>query len=220
MDDAIGIYQALGGDERAVVIGHDWGALTANGLGAYPGSPFRRVVSMSIPPIASMTPTRGGLWHTLRFASLLLKQMTYSWYIVFNQIPWVAERSLDRVIPLLWRRWSRGYDATADVSYVLASLDAPENRSAALGYYRALAGRGKVPERYREAQRFWIDTPQVPTLYVHGNKDGALAFGFTARVRDSLPEGSAVVYVPNAGHFLQLEQPAVVNEAILKFLRG
>ncbi|WP_068276009.1 alpha/beta fold hydrolase [Aldersonia kunmingensis] len=220
MDDAIGVYRALGGDERAVVIGHDWGAITANALGAYPGSPFRRVVSMAIPPIPGMTPPRGGVWQTIKFAGLLLKQATYSWYIIFNQIPWVAERSLDRLIPFLWRRWSRGYDGAADVSYVLASLDARKNRSAALGYYRAVARPGQVPERYREAQRFAFDAPQVPTLCLHGSEDGCLAVGLTARVRDSLPAGSDLVRIPNAGHFLQLEEPEVVEKAVLRFLQS
>jgi pimeloyl-ACP methyl ester carboxylesterase len=43
---------------------------------------------------------------------------------------------------------------------------------------------------------------------------------FTARVRDTLPDGSDVVHVADAGHFLQLEQPEPVNEAIAAFLRS
>ena len=33
-DDAIALHEALGGDERAVIIGHDWGADAAYGAGA------------------------------------------------------------------------------------------------------------------------------------------------------------------------------------------
>ena len=32
MDDALRVHQAVGGTDRDVVIGHDWGALTATGL--------------------------------------------------------------------------------------------------------------------------------------------------------------------------------------------
>lgn len=219
MDDTIGVYHALGGDERAVVIGHDWGAITANGLGAYPDSPFRRVVSLAVPPIPAMTPTRGGVWHTLRLAGLLAKQATLSWYIAFNQIPWIAERSLDRLIPFLWRRWSPGYDAAEDLEHVFSALAARKNRSAALGYYRAAARPRRVPARYRDEQRFAFEAPQVPTLYLHGDKDGCLAVGLTARVRDSLPAGSDMVRVAGAGHFLQLDEPDLVNKEIAAFLR-
>ena len=44
MDDAVGVHAALGGDDDAVLVGHDWGGLTANALAAHRDSPFRRVV--------------------------------------------------------------------------------------------------------------------------------------------------------------------------------
>jgi hypothetical protein len=36
-----------------VVIGHDWGAMAANGLAAMPDSPFAKAVIMSVPPAAA-----------------------------------------------------------------------------------------------------------------------------------------------------------------------
>src|SRR3954469_1517275 len=33
--DAVALHEALGGDEQAVLIGHDWGAMGAYGGGAY-----------------------------------------------------------------------------------------------------------------------------------------------------------------------------------------
>jgi pimeloyl-ACP methyl ester carboxylesterase len=36
MDDAVGVHTALGGGRDAVLIGHDWGAITANALAAHP----------------------------------------------------------------------------------------------------------------------------------------------------------------------------------------
>ena len=44
-----------------MLIGHDWGAITANGLAASDGSPFRRVVSIAVPPFSAMNPSRGHL---------------------------------------------------------------------------------------------------------------------------------------------------------------
>src|SRR5579871_2532157 len=47
MDDALQVRAAIGGTSRDVVIGHDWGAMAANGLAALPDSPFAKVVIMS-----------------------------------------------------------------------------------------------------------------------------------------------------------------------------
>ncbi|WP_245007454.1 alpha/beta fold hydrolase [Nocardia nova] len=58
--DALGIAERLGAD-RAVVIGHDWGAFTANAIAALPESPFRAFVAAAVPPLASVRITRGDL---------------------------------------------------------------------------------------------------------------------------------------------------------------
>src|ERR1700743_2303645 len=50
MHDALQVRAAAGGTDRDVVIGHDWGAMAANGLAAIPGSPFAKAVIMSVPP--------------------------------------------------------------------------------------------------------------------------------------------------------------------------
>ena len=53
-DDAIALHARLGGTESTVLIGHDWGAITANALGAHPDSPFGRIVSLAVPPLDAM----------------------------------------------------------------------------------------------------------------------------------------------------------------------
>ncbi|WP_260508716.1 alpha/beta fold hydrolase [Mycolicibacterium farcinogenes] len=45
MFDAIELHRGLDGGSDAVLVGHDWGALAANGIAAYPDSPFTKVVS-------------------------------------------------------------------------------------------------------------------------------------------------------------------------------
>ena len=67
MDDALQVRSAAGGTDRDVVIGHDWGAMAANGLAAMPDSPFAKAVIMSVPPAAafrplSRVPDRAGCW--------------------------------------------------------------------------------------------------------------------------------------------------------------
>jgi len=50
--DAAGLHDVLGGDERAVLIGNDWGAETAYGAGAFAPDRWRRVVTLAVPALA------------------------------------------------------------------------------------------------------------------------------------------------------------------------
>lgn len=209
MADAVAVHHALDGGADSVVVGHDWGALTANALGAHPDSPFDRVVSMAVPPLGAVRPTLD--------PRRLAGQARRSWYIGFVQLPGVSERAVERLVPRLWRDWSPGYDATEDVGHALAAIRGRE--SAVLGYYRAMARPApRPPAAYRSWHRTWRGVPAVPTLYLHGTDDGCLSPSFSAGVADRLPMGSAAHLVPGAGHFLQLEQPDAVGRLVLDFL--
>jgi pimeloyl-ACP methyl ester carboxylesterase len=215
MHDAIGLHAALGGDERAAVIGHDWGAVTANGLAAYADSPFATVVSMSVPPIPAILSAGGR--RGVGTVALLGEQVLRSSYIAFFQLPVLPERAFRRLMPVLWSRWSPGYDAAEDIRDVFDSVGSRERVSAVLGYYRALR-RPRVPALYREAQKAWHTAPLVPILYLHGADDGCISADFADGMSRLLPAGSDVVVVPSAGHFLQLDRPDVVGRRIAAFL--
>jgi pimeloyl-ACP methyl ester carboxylesterase len=47
--DALALHAELGGDDQAVVIGHDWGAEAAYGAAAFASDHWRRVVTLSVP---------------------------------------------------------------------------------------------------------------------------------------------------------------------------
>src|SRR3954452_16180163 len=48
--DALELHRALDGDERAVLIGHDWGAATAYLAAAHRPDRFARVVTLAVAP--------------------------------------------------------------------------------------------------------------------------------------------------------------------------
>ncbi len=217
MHDVLGVHRALGGGTDAVLVGHDWGAVTANAIGAYRKSPFRAVVSMSVPPVPAMTKSDQPPRARLR---MLGRQARMSWYMFFNQVPLVSERSLRRLIPKLWRDWSPEYDASADLEHVFDALPTVENRWAALRYYRSVVFTRRPHARYRELHDVWRKAPVVPTLYLHGADDGCMQVQYVESVRSVLSDGSDVAIVDGAGHFLQVERPDVVNEKIVSFLAG
>lgn len=219
MDDALRVRSACGPTDRDVVIGHDWGAITATGLAAMPDSPFAKAVVMSVPPSAALRAVRGH--GRMRLLRLLPGQFLRSWYISYFQLPVLPERSESWIVPLLWRRWSPGYnthDAAQDLRHVDAAIGAPDNWRAALGPYRATIRNTRPPARYAELHRWWTKPPRIPTLYLHGRDDGCMTAEFAQWVRHVLPSGSDATIVGHAGHFLQLEQPATVGGLITDFL--
>lgn len=218
MADALAVREAVGATARDVVIGHDWGAIAATGLAAMPDSPFAKAVLMSVPPSSSFrgpgkVPPDAG-----RLIAQIPRQLLRSWYIAYNQLPWLPDRSASWLIPRLWRQWSPGYDATEDVALVTAAIGAPANWRAALAYYRQTVRNSKPPQRYAELHRHWLSAPRLPTLYLHGTDDGCASSDYTHWVQKGLPEGSRTALVEDAGHFLQLEQPDVVARHILDFV--
>jgi pimeloyl-ACP methyl ester carboxylesterase len=201
--DAVNLHEALGGDERAVIVGHDWGAMATYGAAAFAPERWSRVVAMAVPPSPAMTT-----------AFLSYEQLQRSWYMFFFQSPLA-----DMVLPMndlefidrLWADWSPGYSAAEDVAHVKDALRDPANLAAALGYYRATLGAGlQSPDLAAEQAATSLPTPQ-PLLYLHGRNDGCVGVDVAAGV-----EGAQII--DGAGHFLHLEQPDLVNTLIVEFL--
>jgi pimeloyl-ACP methyl ester carboxylesterase len=210
VSDAAGLHAALGGGGDAVVVGHDWGAITANALAGHRASPYSRVVSMAVPPLALI---RGA--DTVR---ALPRQLRNSWYIGFNQLPVLPELAFERLVRKLWRDWSPGYDAEDDIDRLLTALPDRRHRSAAIGYYRALVRRFPPPRAYRQWRGAEMRPPLVPTLSLHGADDHALDDRLAAGVAAGLPSGSEAHVLPDVGHFLHLEEPEQVGRLVLSFL--
>ncbi|HEX2038977.1 MAG TPA: alpha/beta hydrolase [Acidimicrobiales bacterium] len=191
--DANGLHEVLGGDGRAVLVGHDWGAVAAYGAATTAPERWSRLVTAAVP--------RPSTWGT-RFLSY--DQLRRSWYIFFFQSGFaetaVAADDL-AFVDRLWADWSPGYDAADDLPRVKEALRSPEHLAAAVGYYRAM---------FDPAAEGAPDGPfPQPWLYLHGDDDGCLG------VELAPPEA---VVLKGAGHFLHVEQPEEFNRRVLEFL--
>jgi pimeloyl-ACP methyl ester carboxylesterase len=211
--DVVQLHGALDGDERALLVGHDWGAMTAYGVGVAAPGMFARIVAMSVPPMPTLQRAFRGRGATRRG----LRQARCSWYVAVNQLPGLSERAFIPLVRRLWADWSPGYDATADLAHVATALPDRARRAAAVSYYRAYAQPWRRSRRYSAEQRAALGVPSVPTLYLHGEQDGAMLPEVGAQVEADLAPGGRAVMVPGAGHFLQLEQPGLVVDEILRF---
>jgi pimeloyl-ACP methyl ester carboxylesterase len=208
--DACALHEALGGGDDAVIIGHDWGAFATYGAAASDPGRWRRVVTAAVAPQAAMAE-----------GFFSYDQLRRSWYVFFFQTP-LAEHavSLDgyRFVDRLWADWSPGYDASWDVARVKEAIGTPEHLAAAIGYYRAMFAGPPDEPAAAAAQAAASSVAPQPTLYLHGADDGCIGVDAIGPVTDHLAEGSEVVVVEGAGHFLHVERPDEVGDRIIDFL--
>jgi pimeloyl-ACP methyl ester carboxylesterase len=119
-------------------------------------------------------------------------------------LPQLADAGFHAVAPFM-----RGYAPTAipaDGRYGLGALVAD-----AVGLHDA-AGPYAAQE-----QALARCGPQ-PTLYLHGSRDGCIDVALVQDAELHLTPGSRVEVVADAGHFLQVEKPAAVNDRILSWV--
>lgn len=207
--DLLAWMDVLGAD-RAHVVGHDWGAAVAWAASALAPDRITRVAALAVPPLR-------------RAARMLMHQPTSVfplWYMAFFQARGVSERALlardGALVRALWRRWSPGY--TPDPAHLRAVIDTlarPGVATAALSYYRALAS-----PHARESWRLLTAKTPVPALALAGARDGCLRADLLRHATDlrDFPAGIRTVTIPDAGHFMHLEQPAAINEILCEWL--
>jgi epoxide hydrolase 4 len=201
------------GRERAVVVGHDWGGAVAWATAVLEPRVVERLVVMNCPHPGVMA-------DELRSN---VRQMLRSWYMLLFQLPWLPEWLLTRRGGEAVGRSLRGgshvreaWPREETAHYQRAMLE-PGAVQGALGYYRAIF---RAPRSLRREGR--AHPIAAPTLIVWGGRDRFLGRETIApeRMAPYLAPGNRaeVVFLEEAGHFVQSEAPDRVNEALLRWL--
>jgi pimeloyl-ACP methyl ester carboxylesterase len=211
--DAAALIPALGYD-KAMVIGHDWGAVAAYATANLAPERVEKLVTMAVPygPGVMQAFVADG------------DQQRRSWYMFFFQTAF-AEMAVSlndfAFIDRLWAEWSPGYELPPAQRRALKDMFAqPGVLTEALAYYRQVFGTAPLPAEWAEQQARTGGPIAAPTLYLHGINDGCMAASLSDGMEGMFTGGYQRVLVPNAGHFLHLEQPKAVEDAILAFLQA
>jgi pimeloyl-ACP methyl ester carboxylesterase len=201
------------GRRRAIVVGHDWGGAVAWSVAALRPSVVEKLVVLNCPPPHELARAM------LRSPSQLLR----SWYILFFQLPRLPERRMAEncaevvARALVGGSHRRGVWSADELAAYRVAFARPGRAKAAIDWYRASFRRSLRPGRRRG-----LPPVQAPTLVLWGTEDRFLGreLADPGRLRRSLADGNepTVVWIDDAGHFVQNEAPDRVNDELLLWL--
>lgn len=226
--DVVGLIHALG-EEQAVVVGHDWGAVVAWQTALLRPDLVRGVAGISVPP-APRAPAPP--------LSLLRAHLGEGFYQIYFQRPGVAEAEFEADVRTTFRKVLGGDMVSPGVREGRGFLDqfAPprtlpdwlddEDVDAAVESFTRSGFRGGL-NWYRNIDRNWeltapwdqaLITP--PAFYLSGEHDVVRQFTDPGAIKRICHDLRGAVDVPGAGHWLPQERPDEVNTALLDFLTG
>ncbi|WP_156764095.1 alpha/beta fold hydrolase [Mycobacterium sp. 852002-50816_SCH5313054-b] len=235
--DIVGLLDDVGA-ERAVWIGHDWGAPVVWHAPLLHPDRVAAVAALSVPalPRSHVAPTKA--WRKLFGENFF--------YILYFQEPGVADAELDGDPARTMRRMMGGLTGSGGKDAMLKmAAPGPE------GFIDRLPEPNGLPDWisqddldhyiaefsrtgftgglnwYRNFDRNWETTAEldgakiaVPCLFMAGTADPVLGFTSTDRSSEAISGPYRQVLIEGAGHWLQQERPQEVNATLLEFLDG
>jgi len=205
--DVLGLIRTFG-EEKAIIVGHDWGGGVAWTFAAdYPQATERLIVLNCPHPGAFQKQIRSNL-----------RQLRRSWYMFFFQIPWLPEALVRinrrRFVEQAFRGMAICKEAfpDEDLQRYVEAIEKPGALTAAINYYRAMF---RDFLRHRERQFAKIT---CPTLLIWGEEDIALGKELTYNMEPYFTDRFEIKYLPRCSHWVQQEQPELVNQYMLEFL--
>jgi pimeloyl-ACP methyl ester carboxylesterase len=208
------------GEQSAMFVGHDWGANVTWWMSLLHAERVRAVAGLSVPfvPRAPAAPM-----------PIMRRHLGEDFYIVWFQRPGVADAALGsdvRRTLTTSRQWTAQW----------AEEDGPAREPAPWLSEDELAVYVEAFERtgftgglnwYRNIDRNWELTAGVgerrieqPALFLTGELDPVRRFMPAEAMNGWVSDLRAEIVVPGAGHWVQQQEPAAVNAALLEFLGG
>jgi len=235
-DDLLGLLDEAG-HEKAVFVGHDWGAMIVGQMALLHPERVAGVMTMSVPllPRAPMRP--------IEMMRAVFGESFF--YILYFQEPGVADADLGADPGETMTRMLAGLTLPADGGVDIAGLANPDGGGFVdrlpkpdglppwlsqdeLDHYIAEFTRtgftGGI-NWYRNFDRNWETTPQlegakitVPSAFITGSQDPVRLMSPESIMDDHVTDHRGNTLVDGAGHWVQQEAPGEVNAALVAFL--
>src|SRR5688572_31185299 len=192
IDDVAELIEQLGAP--CMLVGHDWGGLVAWYLAMSRPELVQKLVVLNIPhPVPFLRELRRTLSQKLRMS-----------YQLFFQPPLLPELLMPFVLPRLLRGYTR-----EEIAEYRRAWAKPGALRAMANYYRAI-------RRYRGELMPLIRRIDVPTLLIWGEKEPVFVPA-TLRGTEEWVPNLRVARIAGAGHFVQADEPEIVNELLVEF---
>jgi pimeloyl-ACP methyl ester carboxylesterase len=179
------------GSSRAVLVGHDWGALVAYVAATLAPERVGGLVTLGIPHPSVLTRTPASLWAVRHFFAL--------------KLPWAARTCRRRdfaYLDTLYRRWAPGWsgpERDESLRRAKQALSTEATLDGALAYYRDLPlGGSPAP--------VLVSPPTVPGLIVGGSSDLPEPEALRGHP-ERMPGPSRPLIVDRAGHWPHRRTP-------------
>ena len=210
--DVAGLIAACG-EERATVVGHDWGGVIAWMTAIRHPEVVDKLVILNAPhPNAYLREIRNPA-QILRSSYVMLFQAPIAPEIMLSAanfwgLRWALRSGSQRV----------GAFTDEDLDRYATAFSQPGALTGSLAYYRAMGRRIIGAARQSGAVSGNGERRRVtaPTLVIWGRNDPVLSQAI-ADPGDAMPNRK-IVFIEDASHFVQADAPERVNELLLEFL--
>jgi pimeloyl-ACP methyl ester carboxylesterase len=238
--DIVGLVHGLG-EEKAAIVGHDWGAAVAWTCALLRPDIFRAVGLLSVPYLADF-------W-TAPLPTIAMRQMLAAgqmFYQLYFQESGKADTELaenvrESLLGLFYsasgaipaeHRWRFLFSPDEKLRDTLTCPNRPpawlteEELSVFVNDFRRTGFTGGLNwyrnlDRDRELLAFLAGSKiQQPSIFLAGSEDAVITMyrGAFDSLEDTMPNLTAKILVPSAGHWIQQEKPEEVNTRLLRFL--
>jgi pimeloyl-ACP methyl ester carboxylesterase len=215
--DVVGLLDDLG-EERAVFVGHDWGAAIVWEIARRHPEKVAAVAGMSVPflPRAPAPPV-----------DIMRQNIGEDFYIVWFQEPGVADEALAREVRRTFttsRVWTSEWAAEEGSEPQRPDWMSEEDLDVFVTEFERTGFTGPL-NYYRNINRNWELSEELgdrrieqPALFVVGSRDQVREWMPPEVMSGWVTDLRETVVVEGAGHWVQQERPEEVNAALLRFL--
>jgi pimeloyl-ACP methyl ester carboxylesterase len=210
VQDVMGLIRFFG-QEKAIIVGHDWGGAVAWVFAAKHPEATERLIVCSIPHLGvfQKMASQGFVEHYTALQRLF--------YIFFFRTPEVPERFFSKENYAFFDAYRlinpNRFTAEVIAEYKKA-IGKPGALSAGLNYYRANLPPevlvGEVPLLEEKVTR--------PTLFIYGEKEQVVSRSVAEWTREFVEAPFTFRPIPKCGHCVQQEEAELVSQYILEFL--
>ena len=237
--DLLGLLDTTG-QEQAVIVGHDWGAMVVWEMARMHPERVRAVAAVSVPlPVWPAPPVQ-------------LMRATFGdrfFYILYFQEVGPAEAELEADVrttmaKVLWGASGDGFSGQLPtelppmqgtgfltngvVPPALPAwlseddLDTYVEQFEASGFFGPVSWYRNLDANYELLANLPHSRIAMPSCFIGGEKDPVLVLnpGGIDAMRAVLPDLRQVTMIPGAGHWTQQERPEAFNQALLDFLHS